>query len=203
MLPGVGGLPFGCGSGLLLVHGDLDIMIEEGSFRKDLYYRLNVVTIDLPPLRERRQDILPLADFFLRRYSGDINKNIEGFEPQAAELLMDHKWPGNIRELENTIERAVIMAEGNRISRSDLYLTAKNPGEQCINFSNGFPPGGISLEEVEKGVILKALDWSNWVQKNAATLLHLTPRSLNYKIQKHNITHDSWKTNRAKTLVSG
>ena len=174
---------------------NLEEMIENDEFRKDLYYRLNVVTITLPPLRERPQDILPLAHYFLLKYSGDIKKEIADFEPKAMELLMDYEWPGNIRELENSIERAVIMAEGTRICESDLHLTANRQEDEYLNLTHGFPAGGLSLEEVEKNLILKALESSNWVQKEAAALLRLTPRSLNYKIQKHGITHQSWKTN--------
>lgn len=182
---------------------NLEEMIEECEFRKDLYYRLNVVTINLPPLRDRRRDILPLAHYFLLKYSGDINKNILDFEPKAAELLMDYDWPGNIRELQNCIERAVIMAEGEWISRSDLSLpSGRSEEEESMNFANGFPPGGISLDEVEKNLIFKALECSNWVQKDAAALLQLSPRSLNYKIQKHNITHESWKTNKLPTHLA-
>jgi DNA-binding NtrC family response regulator len=174
---------------------NLEEMIEGEEFRKDLYYRLNVVTINLPPLRERRQDILPLAHYFLLKYTSDIKKNIADFEPRSVELLMDYDWPGNIRELENSIERAVIMADGTMIRKSDLHLTVGPSDDEYLNLSNGFPAGGISLGEVEKKLILKALECSDWVQKDAAALLRLTPRSLNYKIQKHSITHKSWKTN--------
>ncbi|MBT3273897.1 MAG: sigma-54-dependent Fis family transcriptional regulator [Spirochaetales bacterium] len=173
---------------------NLEQMIEDGDFRKDLYYRLNVVTIRIPPLRERRQDILPLASFFLRKYSGDINKTIEDFDPAAARLLMDYDWPGNIRELENSIERAVIMTESSTITRADLHLTKHMKVNGSLDLSGGFPEQGINLEQVEHQLIIKALENSDWIQKDAAALLQLTPRALNYKIKKHNITHNSWKT---------
>ena len=174
---------------------NLEQMVEDKTFRDDLYYRLKVVTIKLPPLRERREDILPLATFFLRKYSGDINKDIRNFQPNALQTLMDYHWPGNIRELENAIERAIIMAEGNSIEREDLNLpVTRAEGDMNANELT-IPPQGIYLEVVEKNLIIKALESSDWVQKRAAQLLHLTPRSLNYKINKHGITHSSWKKN--------
>ena len=90
---------------------DLPPMVQAGTFREDLYYRLNVVSIEMPPLRERKDDIVPLADFFLRRFAGELKKQIDGIEPDAQKLLMRYNWPGNIRELENAIERAVLLAE--------------------------------------------------------------------------------------------
>ena len=136
-----------------------------------------------------------VAGFFLRKYAREINKNVKEFEPAAAQLLMDYDWPGNIRELENTLERAVIMTEGDNITRSDLNLTTGKNDRGELDFTGDFPPGGICLEAVEKTLILKALERRGWVQTDAAALLHLSPRALNYKIKKHNITHESWKAN--------
>ncbi|MGQ9696272.1 MAG: PEP-CTERM-box response regulator transcription factor [Thermodesulfobacteriota bacterium] len=103
---------------------DLKEAIKEGKFREDLYYRLGVVTISLPPLREREEDIMLLANFLLKKYAKEVNKNIKGFTPQALEAIELYNWPGNIRELENRVKRAVIMAEGSRITPADLELTS-------------------------------------------------------------------------------
>src|SRR6187399_2172373 len=101
---------------------DLPAMVEAGTFREDLYYRLNVVTIEMPPLRERKEDIGALAGFFIRRFAGELKKKIEGVEPDALKLLMRYHWPGNIRELENAIERAMLLADGTHIAVDDLRL---------------------------------------------------------------------------------
>src|SRR5688572_4195158 len=101
---------------------DLSAMVASGHFREDLYYRLNVVSIDMPPLRERKDDIVPLATAFIRRFAGELKKKVDGLEPDAAKLLMRYNWPGNIRELENTIERAILLAEGRGIAAPDLRL---------------------------------------------------------------------------------
>ena len=100
-------------------------MVAVGQFREDLYYRLNVVSIDMPPLRERKEDIPQLAQFFTRRFGGELNKKVQGIEPTAEKLLKRHNWPGNIRELENTIERAVLLAEGTLVRPDDLRLAAR------------------------------------------------------------------------------
>src|SRR4051812_11367022 len=101
---------------------DLVAMVEAGTFREDLYYRLNVVAIEMPPLRERKEDIQALATFFLRRFAGELKKRVEGLEPDAQKLLMRYNWPGNIRELENAIERAMLLADGTHIAADDLRL---------------------------------------------------------------------------------
>src|SRR5215203_553032 len=101
---------------------DLPAMVQAGQFREDLYYRLNVVSIEMPPLRERKDDIVPLAMSFIRRFAGELKKKIDGLEPEAQKLLMRYNWPGNIRELENTIERAILLADGTHITTEDLRL---------------------------------------------------------------------------------
>src|SRR5712671_6027477 len=101
---------------------DLAAMVSSGAFREDLYYRLNVVSIEIPPLRERKDDIVPLANSFIKRFSAELKKRIDGLEPDAQKLLMRYNWPGNIRELENTIERAMLLAEGRAIGAIDLRL---------------------------------------------------------------------------------
>src|SRR5207249_11774579 len=101
---------------------DLPAMVQTGHFREDLYYRLNVVSIEMPAQRERKDDIVPLANTFIRKFAGELKKKIEGLESDAQKLLMRYNWPGNIRELENTIERAILLAEGRSIASGDLRL---------------------------------------------------------------------------------
>lgn len=174
---------------------DLEDEIAGGRFREDLYYRLNVVTIKVPPLRNRTEDIEPLAEFFMHKFSHSLDKKIRMIDPGAMRLLKDYHWPGNVRELENTLERAVLLAETDVITRRDLGL----PGNSHTNGEEDtvrIPPGGLKWEEMEKNLILQALEKSNWVQKEAAALLGLTARVLNYRIKQFGITHPSWKQNK-------
>src|SRR5918994_287225 len=160
-------------------------MVANGQFREDLYYRLNVVSIDMPPLRERKDDIQQLAMFFLKRFSGELKKRLDGLSPDAVKLLMRYNWPGNIRELENSIERAVLLTEGPFLTSIDLRL-----GELSTTQASGdsspvvkIPPTGIALDEIERQALIEALKMSNWVQKDAAELLSISPRVMNYKIK--------------------
>jgi DNA-binding NtrC family response regulator len=166
---------------------DLPAMVASGHFREDLYYRLNVVSIEMPPLRERKDDIVPLAHTFIRKFSAELKKRIEGLEPDAQKLLMRYNWPGNIRELENTIERAMLLAEGKAIAGIDLRLgetpSAGGPGRDQPSTIVKIPPTGIPLEDVERSALIEALKMSNWVQKDAAELLSISPRVMNYKIK--------------------
>ena len=159
-------------------------MVSTGHFREDLYYRLNVVAIEMPPLRERKEDIPALAQTFIRKFSGELKKKIEGMTPEAQKLLMRYNWPGNIRELENTTERAALLCEGRLIEAEDLRLgeapsTADGAGSAVVKL----PPTGIALEEIERQALIEALKMSNWVQKDAAELLSISPRVMNYKIK--------------------
>jgi DNA-binding NtrC family response regulator len=163
---------------------DLPEMVSRGAFREDLYYRLNVVTIGMPPLRERKDDIIPLASWFVRRFGGELKKKLEGFDPDAQKMLMRYNWPGNIRELENAVERAALLAEGATIKADDLRLgevASAGPGETTAAVK--IPPSGIALEEIERQALVEALKMSNWVQKDAAELLSISPRVMNYKIK--------------------
>jgi Nif-specific regulatory protein len=164
---------------------NLSQMVANGQFREDLYYRLNVVSIEMPALRERKEDINQLAMFFLRRFAGELKKRVEGLGADAQKLLMRYNWPGNIRELENAIERAVLLTEGPQLTSVDLAL-----GELSTSSPSGdaspvvkIPPTGIALEEIERQAIIEALKMSNWVQKDAAELLAISPRVMNYKIK--------------------
>jgi DNA-binding NtrC family response regulator len=174
---------------------DLATEIEEGRFREDLYYRLNVVTIQIPPLRERKGDVELLAEYFMHKFSQALNKKIRAIDAAAMRLLTGYRWPGNIRELENTMERAVLMAETDRITAEDLSLPFKpemKPGQRVVRI----PAGGMNWDDMEKDVVLQALGMANWVQKEAARLLGISTRSLNYKVKQFGITHPTWKQNR-------
>jgi Nif-specific regulatory protein len=166
---------------------DLPAMVATGHFREDLYYRLNVVSIEMPPLRERKDDIVPLANTFIRKFSAELKKKIDGLETDAQKLLMRYNWPGNIRELENTIERAMLLAEGRAIVGGDLRLgetpTTGGSGRDQPSTVVKIPPTGIPLEDVERAALIEALKMSNWVQKDAAELLSISPRVMNYKIK--------------------
>ena len=164
---------------------DLPTMVASGQFREDLYYRLNVVTVEMPPLRERKEDISALALFFIRRFAGELKKKIEGLEPDALKLLMRYHWPGNVRELENAIERAMLLADGTQIASDDLRLGDTGPAGSPREAASvlKIPPTGIPLEEIERLALIEALKMSNWVQKDAAELLAISPRVMNYKIK--------------------
>jgi Nif-specific regulatory protein len=162
---------------------DLPAMVANGQFREDLYYRLNVVSIDMPSLRERKEDILPLAAWFIRRFSSELKKKVDGLEADAQKLLMRYNWPGNIRELENAIERAALLAEGSLIRADDLRLGDFSNGQRDTSVAVKIPPTGIPLEEIERQALIEALKMSNWVQKDAAELLAISPRVMNYKIK--------------------
>jgi two-component system, NtrC family, response regulator AtoC len=167
---------------------DLPSMVASSQFREDLYYRLNVVTIEMPALRERKEDILPLAGWFVRRFSSELKKRLDGLEPEAQKMLTRYNWPGNIRELENAIERAALLTEGTLIRADDLRLgDHTNAAMREPSSSVKLPPKGIALEEIERQAITEALKMSNWVQKDAAELLAISPRVMNYKIKTLNI----------------
>jgi two-component system, NtrC family, response regulator AtoC len=164
---------------------DLSVMVQTGQFREDLYYRLNVVSIEMPPLRERKDDIVPLAQSFIRKFTGELKKKMDGLDADAQKLLMRYNWPGNIRELENTIERAMLLGEGHAIVSSDLRLgeiQTTGSGREHASIVK-IPPTGIPLDDIERHALVEALKMSNWVQKDAAELLSISPRVMNYKIK--------------------
>jgi two-component system response regulator HydG len=146
----------------------LEEEIREGRFREDLYYRLNVVTVDVPPLRHRREDIPLLADFFLKPYAKKNRRVINGFTPRATDLLMRYDWPGNVRELENVIERAVIMARGEMITPLEFPIDLQN-------------------KEVEKVVILRTLEEVGGNRTHAARILGISRRTLQLKLKEYGI----------------
>jgi DNA-binding NtrC family response regulator len=168
---------------------DLEEDVVSGRFRSDLLYRLNVVTIRIPPLRDRGDDVLLLARFFLRRLCADLKRPRKALHPDTEKALVGYHWPGNARELENTIERAVLLVEGDTIMPGDLVL----PGADRRPV--GSPPAGQRLDEIEKSALLLALEESHWIQKDAAARLGLSRRVLNYKIRRFGITHPGWRRN--------
>ncbi|MCA9774097.1 MAG: sigma-54-dependent Fis family transcriptional regulator, partial [Myxococcales bacterium] len=159
--------------------------------RSDLYYRLNVVPIALPPLRDRREDIPLLAEHFLRRYALDLKKEIDGFAPEALSLLVNYRWPGNVRELENVIERAVVLSRGNEIlpaaMPSDLHDRARDPADELLRAI----PAGFdlqqTLEDIEKRLVIQALRENSFVQARAAAALGISRSHMQYKLKKHGL----------------
>ncbi len=164
---------------------DLTELMESGLFREDLFYRLNVVVIELAPLRARPEDIEPLVAVFLKKFQRQISTQITGVSRDAIKMLKEYHWPGNIRQLQNVIERAVIMCDGKEITPEHIALYEKR--SSAAKGIIEFPEEGIKLEDVERMLIVQALERSGWVQKNAAKLLGISPRVINYKIRKHNI----------------
>jgi DNA-binding NtrC family response regulator len=169
---------------------DLRQMMEEGRFREDLFYRLHVISIQLPPLRERKDDITLLAQHFLQKYGSENRKADLELTPEALDLLMEYDWPGNVRELENVIERAVVLTTGPRIGVELIpEHVRKAPNFQMPQFV--LPPEGISFKDVitdfEKRLIESTLEAAGGVQKRAAELLHIKPTTLNEMIKRYDI----------------
>ena len=182
---------------------DLGARIEEGLFREDLYFRLNVIRIHLPPLRERSEDLVDLAHHFLRELSTEMSHSIRGFTEAALAKIRSHDWPGNVRELHNTLERAVLMAEGPRIDAEDLSILAGRSAGGGRSWRRELPAEGISLRDVERELVIEALERTGYVQKDAAKLIGVSRRKLNYMIQKMGITHSAWRRNRDLESAGG
>ena len=158
----------------------------------------------MPPLRERKDDIVPLANTFIRKFSAELKKKIDGLDTDAQKLLMRYNWPGNIRELENTIERAMLLAEGRSIASDDLRLgetssLGRRP-RSCSRDRQDSADRHLQLEDIERHALVEALKMSNWVQKDAAELLSISPRVMNYKIKTLGIEFPRGR--RAAPLVS-
>lgn len=171
---------------------NLEQLITEGKFREDLFYRINVLFAKLPPLRERKQCIEPLTYSLLNKICRSLGKKIVGFSPTVLEKIIVYPWPGNIRQLANTIERAAILEDGAIIQASSISMP--EPIKITESHAEDNPPE--SLEMGEKEHILKALEENLWIQKDAAKTLSISPRTLNYKIKKFNISHPRWRKNR-------
>ena len=174
-------------------HRNLEEAIKKGTFREDLYYRLNVIPIHLPPLRERRGDIPLLIDHFLKKYSKENQKSILDISREARALLLRYSYPGNVRELENINERAVVLCRGDLIATRDIPFHLQEGKTELSEFTKkekGLPE---ALEEIEKDLIIKALHQHQWVQTKAAENLRISERVLRYKIKKYKLRSDEVK----------
>ena len=169
---------------------DLKRAVDEGRFREDLFYRLNVIAVQLPPLRHRKEDIPALVGHFVEKYSRENSKLVEGVTPEVLQALMDYDWPGNVRELENVIERGVVLTTTSRIGRELIPDHVRSSPSFHIPHV-AVPPEGISLREViasfERRLIESTLESTGGVQKDAARLLGLKPTTLNEMIKRHSI----------------
>lgn len=172
---------------------DLEDMVKAGTFRQDLYYRLNVINIRTPSLRERKEDIPLLAKHFLKKYNERMNKNIGAISDEVMQLLMKYDYPGNVRELENLIERTVALEAGNTILPESLPPMVNTPSGRKMASSQEIEIGeeGIDLDKVvgqiEKEILIKAIHAAGGIKKRAAKLLNITFRSMRYRIEKYNL----------------
>ena len=166
-------------------------LIEDGQFRDDLFYRLSVVTLNLPPLRERKEDIPLLAEHFLGKYCGRYNLPLIAVDEDALKILTEYNWPGNVRELENVIEHLVVLGKGELIRAKHLPAEIREAKPRIANVALELPEGGISLEEVEKEILLQALERHNWNQSRAAKYLDITRKTLIYRMEKYAISPPS------------
>jgi len=173
---------------------DLEEAIKQGSFREDLYYRLNVIQIKLPPLRERKDDIPSLASSFLKKYNNEIGKDIKHISSEALELLLHYEFPGNIRELENIIERAVALEKNDVILPESLPAKVRKPSEMIPCIGMEIPTNGLNMEgvmdEMEKGLLMQALQMSEGGKTKAARLLNLSFRSFRYRLKKYKLDNE-------------
>lgn len=168
---------------------DLAAEVKAGRFREDLYYRLNVLSITLPPLRQRREDIPLLIDHFIERYNARLGTRITGIEPAAAKLLYEYSWPGNVRELENTIERAMVLAEGNILRVTDLPERIREPTDPiAAELAKGDLSIKRTMRVIEEILIRRALEKTKGNRTRAAELLEISHRALLYKIKEYGIT---------------
>jgi transcriptional regulator with PAS, ATPase and Fis domain len=167
--------------------------VAGGAFREDLYYRLNVLMVHLPPLRERKECIEPLAYHLLDKACRNLKKKMKDFSPEVLEAFKSYSWPGNIRQLANTIERAVILEESHLIQIKNIILPEPIKGESKEEATSHAAIHSLATQE--RDAILRALEESLWVQKEAAKLLGISPRALNYRVKKLGITHPRWRKN--------
>ena len=167
---------------------DLRAALEQGTFREDLYYRLNVVPIDIAPLRERREDIPDLVNLFITRFAGDSGKGVEGITPEAMQILVNYHWPGNVRELQNIVERACALAKGSVLDVADIHLDTRPA--KTANGATGFLPDGMTLEQWEDEMVQEALRRANGNKSQAARLLGLSRNALRYRLTKIGIADE-------------
>jgi len=162
---------------------NLGELVERGGFREDLYYRLNVVQLDVPPLRERRSDITVLAHHFLERYARENERTIDGFTDEALRAIASHSWPGNVRELENAIERAVVMSDGRKLDLSDLPGLASDR-----KLETGFFVPGTKFVDLERMAICETLEACNGSTREAAEMLGISRRKIQYRLKEWGVT---------------
>ncbi|HUL35190.1 MAG TPA: sigma-54 dependent transcriptional regulator [Candidatus Eisenbacteria bacterium] len=198
---------------------DLEREVREGRFRQDLYYRLAIISIFLPSLRERKEDILPLVEFFLAHYNKKFRKSVQGLSEETRRLLLNYDWPGNVRELKNALERAMILEEGNLLKPDDLpFSVASGRGGPVLAEKQfapaaepqpaagkrrlpplSIPEGGTSLEDVEHALVELALQHSHGNQIKAAKLLNISRDALRYKMKKFGLSHSEEEESAAPT----
>ncbi len=173
---------------------DLETAIQKGEFRKDLFYRVNVIPIHIPPLRERRDDIPILAEFFLEKYAKEMKREGKRFAPEVKDAMSRHPWPGNIRELENAVQRAMALSDGDVITVKDLLETAQPPSDLravASSTAHALEAEGLDLDqtmaEIETGYLKRALEMSKGNYTKSAQLLKMSLRSFRYKLQKYNL----------------
>ncbi len=171
---------------------DIEELVRTGRFREDLYYRVNVLRIHLPPLRERRLCIEPMALYLLDKLCRAAKKRVASFAPEVIRMFEQYPWPGNIRQLSNTIERAILMEDGPVIGPDSISL----PDENHLKTPSTVPVALKMTADQEKEHICRALEDNLWIQKDAARQLGISPRALNYRIKKLGITHTRWRKNK-------
>jgi len=165
---------------------DLEKEVEQGNFREDLYYRLNVVFIELPPLRERSEDIPVLVEHFLHKYNAEFGKRIREIRPDALQALIDYRWPGNVRQLEAVIERAILLNDGDTVNLRDIsrLLHSRKPESRSLF---DLPEDGLDFEQLERELILKAMKRTGGVATKAAKLLRMNYKAFLYRLEKFGI----------------
>jgi DNA-binding NtrC family response regulator len=166
---------------------DLRAMVSDGRFRDDLYYRINVLSIDVPPLRERREDIPVLIDYFLKKHTKNTSRLVRGLTPETKKLMYDYSWPGNVRQLESAIERAILLSEGDLITPEDLPSEVRQEVGPAAEGAFKLPSEGINFEDVERNLITQAMEQTDYNITKAAKLLGLTFRTLQYRLEKFGI----------------
>jgi len=175
---------------IVATNKDLEKEVEAGNFRQDLFYRLNVINVKVPPLRHRADDIPLLAKKFLDRYTRENNKDIKGFTPMAMDALVKYGWPGNVRELENIIERAIILCLGQYISEKDLPANVLKDYEPDDIIGQDLAGGGKTLDEIETIALIETLRQTKGNKTEAAKILNITRTTLNNKLKRHNLDLD-------------
>lgn len=176
---------------------DLRAMVADGRFRDDLYYRINVLSVDVPPLRERSEDIPVLIEYFLKKHTRNTSRLVRGLTSETRKLMVDYSWPGNVRQLESAIERAILLCEGDQITIEDLPLEVRQESSSAAEGAFKLPPEGINFEDVERDLIIQAMEQTDYNITKAAKLLGLTFRTLQYRLEKFGIKKPEGKTEAA------